>query len=75
MVTVALAVVVPLMDRVWSVVIWSLAELPLSVLIPVKTGGAGLGHTLATKASVKPPELPWYGFFVGKFVEPVEPAT
>ena len=54
-VIVALAVEVPAIDSVWSVVIWSALEEPESVLMEVKTGTGGGWAILAKKASVLPP--------------------
>ncbi len=70
---VALPTEVPDSDSVWSVVIWSVDELPVSSLIEVKAGTGGGWAILDKKASVPPPLLDWNGEAVGQFVDAVDP--
>ena len=48
-VTVALASDVPFKKSVWSVVIWSVLEEPVSVVMPVNTGAAAEVSMVTTK--------------------------
>ncbi len=60
----------PVMVSVWSLVIWSVEETPLSVLVAGMAGSGGKPPVSATKASVLPPLLPWLTLALGRLAGP-----